>query len=73
MTCQMLEEYLLRQKYSLLCEILFLPANIVQALLWYEASFTFQIKGKNICLTHCNQVQQVSFIHFLTISKNRQR
>ena len=25
-----LEEYLLRQNYSLLCEMLFLPANIVQ-------------------------------------------
>ena len=73
MTQQRLEEYLLRQNYGFLCEMLFYQLILYKAILWYEASFTFQIENKNICLTNYNLVQQVNFIHFFTISENRQR
>ena len=45
------------------------PANILQGNIM-EASFTFQIKSKNICLEHGNQIHQVNFIHFFTISED---
>ena len=49
------------------------PANIVQDTIVVRSFFTFQIKSKNICLKHCNQVHQVNFIHFFTISDDQQR
>ena len=65
MTYQRLEECLLRQNYGLLCEMLCYQLIFYKAILWKEASCTSQIKSKNICLKHGNQVHQVNFIHFI--------
>ena len=73
MTYWRLEEYLLRQNYGLLCEMLCYQLILYKEILWCEASFTFQIKSKDVCVKHCNQLHQVNFIHFLIIPEERQR
>ena len=65
MTYQRLEECLLRQNYGLLCEMLCYQLIFYKVILWKEASCTSQIKSKNICLKHGNQVRQVNFIHLI--------
>ena len=74
MTYRRLEEYLLRQNYGLLCEMLFYQLILYKAILCYEASFTFHhIKSKNICLEHDNKYTKSILLIFKTVSEDRQR
>ena len=72
MTYQRLEEYLLKQNYDLLCEMLFYQLILYKAILWYKASFTFQIKRKNMLDTLYSSTTS-QFHLFQRISKDERK